>query len=157
LNEATTSVTVSINENLIVYLRESNHQWTKNTFRLIKATIIKTQQPIWFITNIEDTDAYQIADLYKQRWDIEPFFKFLKQHMNVTHLVARNKNGIRVMIYMTLILALLIIVYKHFNKIVNYKIAKLRFSLELERAATKQIVLLTGGDPDKLPQYFSDV
>ncbi len=157
LNEATTSVTVNITEDLIVHLREGNHQWTKNTFRLIKATIINTQAPIWFITNIEDTDAYQIADLYRQRWDIEPFFKFLKQHLNVTHLVARNKNGIRVMIYMTLILALLIIVYKHFNKIANYKIAKLRFSLELERAVTKQIVLLTGGNPDKLPEYFSDV
>ncbi|MEI7669735.1 MAG: IS4 family transposase [Pseudomonadota bacterium] len=149
--------TIAIHEDLIIYLRETSKGWTKNKFRLIKATIISTQQPIYFLSNIEDIDAYEIAAIYRQRWDIEQFFRFIKQHLNATHLVARNKNGIRVMIYMTLILSILIIVYKNFNKLSTYKMAKLKFSLELERALTKQIVILSGGDPDKLPQFFNDV
>ncbi|MFM7023519.1 MAG: transposase [Flavobacteriales bacterium] len=33
-----------------------------------------------------------------QRWEIEIFFKFLKQHLNFNHLVCRNENGIKVCI-----------------------------------------------------------
>ncbi|MGB3075273.1 MAG: transposase [Chitinophagales bacterium] len=90
------------------------------------------------------------------RWDIEPFFKFLKQHLNLTHLVSRNINGISVMIYMTLILAMLLIVYKKLNKISSYKIAKLRFTLELDEEIMKQVAILCGGDPKKVKNLFND-
>jgi cytochrome c1 len=40
------------------------------------------------------------------------FFKFIKQHLNVKHLVSRGENGMKVMIYMTMILAILIIAYR---------------------------------------------
>jgi hypothetical protein len=100
-------------------------------------------------------DVYQIAAWYKQRWEIETFFKFIKQHLNVTHLVSRDANGIKVMIYMTMILAILIIAYKKINKIKSFKIAKLRFEIELENEMIKTIVMLCGGDPGKAAQYFS--
>lgn len=108
------------------------------------------------MTNIADLSAYEIAAIYKQRWDIEPFFKFLKQHLNLTLLVARNINGIRVMIYMTLILAMLLIVYKKLNNISGYKIAKFRFELELDEETMKQVAILCGGDPDKIKNLFND-
>jgi IS4 transposase len=64
-----------------------------------------------------EEDAYVIASIYKQRWEIEVFFKFIKQHLNVTHLVSREKNGIEVMLYMTMIAAILILAFKKLNKI----------------------------------------
>ncbi len=133
---------VSIQSDLIVQLQDAKSKRIKNHFRLIKATIKKSGDPIYFLSNINDLSPYEIADIYKQRWDIEPFFKFLKQHLNLTHLVARNTNGIRVMIYMTLIAAMLIIVYKKLNKITSIKISKLRFVLELEEEIMKQVVIL---------------
>src|SRR5580658_3585804 len=111
--------TVSIDEDIIVQLR-SNGRWMVNhEFRLIKSTIIESDKPIYFLTNIDATqlDAYEVAYTYKRRWEIEPFFKFLKQHLNLSHLTARNKNGITVMIYMTLILSILLIAYKKLNKV----------------------------------------
>jgi transposase len=51
----------------------------------------------------------QLMELYRRRWDIEIHFKFLKQHLSYDHLTSRCENGIRVMIYMSLIAAILLI------------------------------------------------
>jgi hypothetical protein len=57
---------------------------------------------------------------------------------------------------MTLILSILLIAFKKSNKLSSYKIAKLKFSLELESHVVKEIVLLMGGDPSRGPHLFSD-
>ncbi|HEY5370681.1 MAG TPA: transposase [Hanamia sp.] len=59
-----------------------------------------------------DEDCYLVAGWYKQRWEIELFLKLIKQHLNVKHLASRDLNGIKVMIYRTIILTILIIAYK---------------------------------------------
>jgi IS4 transposase len=100
-------------------------------------------------------DAYLIAAWYKQRWEIELFFKFIKQHLNVKHLVSRDENGIKVMLYMTMILATLIIAYKKINKLKGFKITKLKFELELENEIIKEIVKICGGDPTRAPHIFN--
>lgn len=82
------------------------------------------------------------------------FFKFIKQHLNVKHLVSRDENGLKVMIYMTMILAILIIAYKKINNIKGFKIAKLKFELELENDIIKTIVVLCGGNPNKAAYLF---
>jgi IS4 transposase len=104
---------------------------------------------------MQDEDCYTIAELYKQRWEIESFFKFIKQHLGVKHLVSRDENGIKVMIYMTMIVSVLILAYKKINKIKGFKIARLRFEIELENEIIKTIVVLCGGEPNKAAHYFS--
>lgn len=54
----------------------------------------------------------ELAEAYRQRWDMEVLFKFLKQHLGYAHLTSRSENGCEVMIYMSLIAALLLIWYK---------------------------------------------
>jgi hypothetical protein len=54
----------------------------------------------------------ELADLYRRRWEIETFFKFLKQRLGYEHLTSRCENGIRVMIYAAMIAALLMIWFK---------------------------------------------
>lgn len=51
----------------------------------------------------------EVPELYRRRWDIEIFIKFLKQHLSYAHLTSRCENGIRVMIWMALIVAVLLI------------------------------------------------
>ena len=53
-----------------------------------------------------------------------------------------------------MILAMLIIVYKKKNDVKSFKIAKLKFSIELENEIIKEIVLLCGGDPEKAIHLF---
>ena len=148
--------TVEIIEDLEVYLVSGYHyQFTSNSFRLIKYRIKNTGELIYLITNYFHVSAYEIAAMYKKRWEIEVFFKFLKQHLNLKHIISRNENAIKIMIYMTLILSVLIIVYKKLNKIKGYKIAKLRFEIELDNLLIKEIVILCGGNPEKAAHFWN--
>lgn len=149
----TSTVTITSDESGILISRKDGD--TRYNYRIIKGVIDKSGLPICFMTNILDEDAYTIAALYRKRWEIEIFFKFIKQHLNAKHLVSRDSNGIKVMIYMTMILATLIIAYKKINNIKGFKIAKLKFELELENEIIKTIVMLCGGDPSKAPHLFN--
>lgn len=106
----------------------------------------KADKEFWFITNEFDLSPKEITDAYRRRWDIEVFFRFIKQELNVSLLVSLNKNGIEVMLYMTLIVAMLILIYKHANSI-GYKTAKRRFTMEMRNLIIAMIVVECGGDP----------
>lgn len=103
-------------------LRKPNSQkWDDSiTYRIIKIRFAqprpksesghqrKYQEEMLLITNDLKSDAIVIANEYKARWSIEVFFKFLKQNLSFSHLLSVNLNGIKVMLYMTLIMALLV-------------------------------------------------
>ena len=55
----------------------------------------------------------EITDIYRRRWEIEIFFRLIKQYLNYDHLTSRSENGIKVMIHMSMIASLLMIWYKH--------------------------------------------
>lgn len=127
---------------------------TKAFLRLVRATDTRSGKELLFITNISKMDACEIADLYKKRWDIEVFFRFLKQELNLSHLVSRSVNGIKVMLYLTLILSILLSVYKNLNNLSGYKIPKIKFANELEKNLITQIVILCDGNPEKVPKLM---
>lgn len=118
-------------------------------FRLEVIKNEKTDKEFWFLTNEFELSAKEIADYYKKRWDIEVFFRFLKQELNVSHLVSMNKNGIQVMVYMTMIASMLLLIYKKANNI-GYKTAKRRIAMELRDMITAILIVFAGGDPDKV-------
>lgn len=146
---------ITLTSDQIGYLLGRSTKISQHRYRIIRGCINKTGEQICFVTNIFDEDAHTIAQWYRDRWEIEIFFKFIKQHLNAKHLVSRNENGIKVMIYMTMILATLIIVYKKINKIKSFKIAKLKFELELDNEIIKAIVIICGGDPQRAPHLFN--
>ena len=76
---------------------------SKHLLRRIVAERIDTNETIVFITNNKELTAVEVTELYKRRWEIEVFFKFIKQLLNFKHLVSRNENGIQVILYVTLI------------------------------------------------------
>lgn len=146
------SNSIEIISDRIVHLYTGKHQLVKKQFRLIQGVKKSDGGVIWFLTNIMELPAEEITEIYKKRWDIEVFFKFLKQELNFDHIMVRTENGVKVTMYMTLITAMLIIVYKHFNKLKGYKIPKLKFELELEREIIEQIIIVCGGNPSLMIQ-----
>lgn len=126
-----------------VHYRE---ELVETPFRLIVAKT-KEAKEFWFITNEFNLSAKEITQAYRRRWDIEVFFRFIKQELNVSHLVSLNKNGIKVMLYMTLIVAMLILIYKKANNI-GYKTAKRRFKMELRNLAIAMVVVICDGNLD---------
>jgi len=146
--------TIRVLSDTWVRFRDKPGSYLAKPLRLIQARL-ESGEAIWFITNIDWLESYQVAALYKQRWQIEVLIKFLKQHLQLEHLVTRDQNGIQVMLYMTLIVALLLILYRKLNKLDSDRRAKLHFTQELDTEIVKQIVLLCGGDPAKMEKLVT--
>lgn len=114
-----------------VYLYGSGTEILPVKLRLVQFRLKKDGQLLSFITNVWELPAGVIAEIYRQRWDIEVLFRFMKQEMNLTHFVCNDLNAIQVMLYFTMIAAMLVLIYKKNNGIQSYKKAKTRFFKEL--------------------------
>ena len=146
---------LTIEQDLQVNLFDRRSKKTENFLRLIIAKEKENGETFYFLSNSKELTSKEIADIYKQRWEIEVFFKFIKQNLNFSHLLSRNINGIKVIMYMTLITAILLTVYKKLNDLKGYKIPKLKFAHELEVLIIKDIVLKCGGNPDKFNEIIN--
>lgn len=120
---------------------------TQTTFKLIRA-INEDQKELFFLSNLIHEDCQTIIQIYRKRWEIETFFRFLKQELNLSHLVAMNENGISIILYMTMILSMLILIYKKINQL-GYKTAKRRFKIQMDEYITALIIEDCGGDSSK--------
>ncbi len=52
-----------------------------------------------FLTNALDINALEVANLYKNRWKIELFFKWMKQHLKIKKFWGETENAVRIQIY----------------------------------------------------------
>jgi len=78
------------------------------TLRRVVAYHEEKNTTIEIITNNLTWQASTIAALYKRRWDIEIFFKQLKQNLNVKTFVSTSPNGVKSQIFVALITYLLL-------------------------------------------------
>lgn len=69
----------------------------------------------------------------------------MKQELNLSHLDSLNKNGIEVMVYMTIIASMLLLIYKKANNW-GYQTAKRRIVMELRDMITDILIVFAGGD-----------
>ncbi len=70
-----------------------------------------------FITNNLTLEALVIAKLYKKRWQIELFFKWIKQHLKIKTFYSYNENGVKVQIWTAICTYLLVAILKKELKI----------------------------------------
>lgn len=124
----------------------NSNKFLEDQFRLIISINPKTKITYYFLTNLFDLKVEEILAYYKKRWDIEVFFRFLKQELNFSHITSTSENGMMVLMYMTMIASMLVLTYKRINK-VGYKTAVRRISFELNEFIIKLIVKECGGDP----------
>ena len=80
-----------------------------------------------FFTNNFDLAAYEIALLYKYRWRIELFFKWIKQHLKIKRFWGTTPNAVKIHIYIALSTYLLVAIVKHTLKssYTNYEILQI--------------------------------
>jgi hypothetical protein len=127
-------------EDNLVHLYTKNKEEIEQEFRVIKAFRREDGKSLFLITNILELPAEEIAEIYKKRWEIEVFFKFMKQEMNLKHFVCHDENAIQVMLYCTLIASMLVLAYKQNNEIKSFKIAKIRFFKQLHLDIIEELV-----------------
>jgi hypothetical protein len=81
--------------------------------------IIETGKMLRIVTNDLDASAEEIADLYKQRWQIELFFRWIKQTLRIKHFIGVSENAVRIQIAIALIAFLLLRLTQATQKIVR--------------------------------------
>ena len=70
-----------------------------------------------FLTNNFVLPAPMIAELYHNRWSIELFFKWLKQHLKIKKFWGTSENAVRIQIYCAIITYCLVVIVKHDMKL----------------------------------------
>jgi hypothetical protein len=137
-----------------VNLYNQNQKKTAHPVRLVECKTRTDGASMVFITNIKDLKALEITEIYKSRWDIEIFFKYIKQHLNFSHLLNRTENGIKVVMYATMIVAILIAEYKKRKNIKGFKIPKRKLAQELENDLIYAVVIACNGNANLAKQII---
>jgi hypothetical protein len=65
-----------------------------------------------FLTNNRELNAQEIAAIYKHRWKIELFFKWIKQHLKITSFWGRTENAVKTQVYTAVITYTLVAIIK---------------------------------------------
>jgi len=71
--------------------------------RRVKFYDIETERTFVFLTNNLELTAEQVAFLYKNRWQVELFFKWIKQHLKIKAFWGTSENAVRIQVYSAII------------------------------------------------------
>ena len=122
---------------------KSLHEYPEK-FRRVKYYDAETDNTFIFLTNNIDLSALEIALLYKHRWKIELFFKWIKQHLKVKSFWGHSENAVRVQIYVAIITFITVAYMKH------------KLEIPLTQYQILQILSLTLLNKTPLNQLLSD-
>lgn len=85
--------------------------------RRVKFHDQETGRTFVFLTNNDELSALEIALLYKNRWQVELFFKWIKQHLKIKSFWGTSENAVRIQIYTAIITYCLVAIVGHDLKI----------------------------------------
>jgi len=107
-----------------------------------------------YLTNNFSLAAKTIADIYKSRWQVELFFKWIKQNLKIKTFVGTSKNAVMTQIWIALCMYLLLAIIKFQSKITKSKQQILQL-MQLNLFEKRDLMALLRGDPikiDKAPE-----
>ena len=119
---------------LTVY--KSRKDYPEN-LRLVRYYDEEQDREFMFLTNAMDLTAQQIADLYKNRWQIELFFKWLKQHLKIKKFWGTTENAVRIQISAAITAYCLVAIIQH--------------DMQLKRSTYEVLQILSMSLTDKTP------
>jgi len=111
---------------------------TKNTYREI-LTFDENEEEVRILTNIFDIPAEEILLLYKLRWKIELFFKWIKQNLKIKKWLGYNENAVKIQIYSALIAYVLLMLFK---LLIKSKLSILQFTRVIEINLLEEVEIM---------------
>ena len=99
-----------------------------------------------FLTNNMALAAKTIADLYKARWQVELFFKWVKQNLKIKSFVGTSKNAVRTQIWIAMC-AYLLLAYLKFQSKLTQSMQQILRVLQLNLFEKRSLIALLRGDP----------
>lgn len=85
--------------------------------RLVKYWDEEQEREFYFLTNDFKITSLQVAELYKNRWQVELFFKWLKQHLKIKKFWGSSENAVRIQIYSAICVYCLVAIIQHDMKL----------------------------------------
>ncbi len=111
--------------------------------RIIKVDDPDTKERVTFITNIYNFNALEVANIYRRRWDIEVFYKWMKQNVTIKMLWGYSENAVRTQIWVAISAYLLLAKIKYDLKS-PYSITEIATLIRVSALERKDLkVLLT--------------
>ncbi len=111
------------------------------------------EREIVLLTNHLEFGSTTIAAIYKDRWEIEIFFKTLKQHLKIKTFIGTSENALRIQIW-TALIALLLLKYLHHLSQFGWSMSNLATMLRLNLFTYRDLLLWLHnpfGEPPKPP------
>ena len=105
--------------------------------RLVKFYDEEQNREFAFLTNAFHLSALEVANLYKNRWQIELFFKWLKQHLKIKKFWGTTENAVRIQISAAITVYCLVAIVQH--------------DMRLERSTYEVLQILSISLTDKTP------
>jgi putative transposase len=118
------------------------------TLRRIGYRDTETGQHYLFLTNHFKLSAKTVADIYKARWQIELFFKWIKQNLKIKSFVGTSKNAVLTQIWIALCTYLLL-AYIKFASAIALSMQKMIRLLQLNLFDNRNLIDLLKGDPPR--------
>jgi transposase len=121
--------------------------------RMVKYYDAENDEELTFITNQMDLGALQIANLYRNRWQIETFFKWVKQNLTIKSFWGHSENAVKTHLWIAICTYLIVARIKASIKDCPYTITEVATLLGISALAKIDLVdLLTNPDNDLLNQ-----
>lgn len=92
-------------------------QYYPESLRLVRYWDEQQEREFVFLTNATHISALQVAELYKNRWQVELFFKWLKQHLKIKKFWGTTENAVRIQIYTAICTYCLVAIVQHDMKL----------------------------------------
>lgn len=116
-----------------------------DTLRRVRYVDPDTHRRLVFLTNNLTLDATSIALLYRKRWRIELFFKWVKQHLHVKAFFGTTPNAVKTQLWVAVIVYVLVVKLKH------------RFQLPQDLNEVLQILSVTILEKTPIFELFSEL
>ena len=88
-------------------------QYYPEPIRLVRYWDEEQKREFVFLSNATHISALQVAELYKNRWQVELFFKWLKQHLKIKKFWGTTENAVRIQIYAAICTYCLVAIVQH--------------------------------------------
>ena len=106
--------TRGVRSDRLIRLRGPKSQWRyPDTLRLIRYVDPQTGRGLRFLTNNLTLDAATVALLYRKRWQIELFFRWVKQHLHIKAFFGTTPNAVKTQLWAAVIAYVLVVRLKH--------------------------------------------
>ena len=109
------------------------------TLRLVRYWDTEQEREFSFLTNAFHLNSLQVAELYRNRWQVELFFKWLKQHLKIKKFWGTTENAVRIQIYSAICAYCLVAIVQH--------------DMQLKRSTYEVLQILGVSLTDKTPLY----